>query len=371
MKFNCNQNTLSKALNTVSKAVTTRTTIPVLKGFLLKATSDNKLTLSSSDLDFSIETVIDVDTESEGSVVVNAKLFNEIIKKLVNERITVELKDNFMVNLKTPSSEFSIVSQNADDFPNIPEIDNCLSELLFDKQLLKNMIKQTQFCAGIDDTKGIIVGLLMELTEESFNMVAIDGYRMAVRRENVKNDESKNIIIDGRILNEVSKILSETEDDEEVKLLLGEKYSMMILENTRIVMRLLEGEFIDYKSVLPKESSTNVIINRNLLIDSIERASLLAREGRNNLIRIKINENLMTITSNSEEGKVKEEIIMEKEGDNLEIGFNSKYILAALKAVDDEEIKIELTSPIKHCLIKPVKGENYEYLILPVRISAN
>lgn len=371
MKFNCNQATLSKALNIVSKAVTTRTTIPVLKGILLKTTGDNKLILSTSDLDFSIETKIDVNTEIEGSVIVNAKLFNDIIKKLSNEIITVELEDESRVSIKTTNSRFNIVSQSAEEFPNIPNLDGESSKLSFDKEIFKNMIKQTQFCASIDDTKGVIVGILIELTSDNLNMVAIDGYRMAVRREKILNNESKKIIINARILNEVSKILSENEINDDLDIFINDKNAVMILDDTKVVMRLLDGEFINYIDVLPKEHSTSVILDRISLINSIERASLLAREGRNNLIRISVNENLMTITSNSEEGNVKEDIIMEKEGENLEIGFNSKYMMDVLKAIEDEEIKLEFSSSIKPCLVKPLIGNEYEYLILPVRISSN
>ena len=253
----------------------------------------------------------------------------------------------------------------------IPNLEGESSKLSFDKEIFKKMIKQTQFCASIDDTKGVIVGILIELTSDNLNMVAIDGYRMAVRREKILNNESKKIIINARILNGVSKILSENEINDDLDIFINDKNAVMILDDTKVVMRLLDGEFINYIDVLPKEHSTSVILDRISLINSIERASLLAREGRNNLIRISVNENLMTITSNSEEGNVKEDIIMEKEGENLEIGFNSKYMMDALKAIEDEEIKLEFSSSIKPCLVKPLIGNEYEYLILPVRISSN
>lgn len=369
MKLTCNQETLSKALNTVLKAVTVRTTIPILKGILLQTVGDNKLKLSSSDLDFSIETTIDANIESSGSIIVNAKLFNDIIKKLSNDIITIEITDNMLVSIKTLNSKFTVISQNPEEFPNIPGIEDFKSELSFDRVLLKDMIRQTQFCASIDDTKGVIVGILMELTPDKFNMVAIDGYRMAVRRENVTNKESKKIIISARILNEVSKIISEDQGKEDIRILLSDKNAIMLLEDTKVVMRLLEGEFISYEDVLPKDHKTNVIIDRISMINSIERASLLSREGKNNLIRVEVKENLMIITSNSEEGNVREDIIMEKTGEDIEIGFNSKYLLDALKAVEDEDIRMEFSSSIKPCLVKPLTGDRYEYLILPVRIS--
>jgi DNA polymerase-3 subunit beta len=238
---------------------------------------------------------------------------------------------------------------------------------------MKEMIRKTQFSASIDESKGIIVGVLMELEESSLNMVALDGFRMAVTRESMINERRDKIIISAKIMNEIAKILSETneESDENIDFILSDKKAVMLLEGTKIVMRLLEGEFINYKDILPKESGTVIKVSRSSMIEAIERASLLAKEGRNNLIRINIQENLMNISSASEEGSVNEDIIMEKTGNDLEIGFNSKYVMDALKVIEDEEIKIELNTAVKPCLIKPVEGNRFEYLILPVRIPSN
>ena len=374
MKFNCDQQLLSKALGTVSKAITQRTTIPVLKGILITATTDNKLKLTASNLDLSIEKTIDVNVEEEGSIVISdSKFFIDIIRKLPREQITIEVGENEKVKIKTPNTEVFCVSQSADEFPNTSEIENIQANLSFNKDIMKEMIRKTQFCASIDESKGIIIGVLMELEENSLNMVALDGFRMAVTRQQMMNERREKIVISAKIMNEINKILTESDDerDENIELVLSEKKAVMLLEGTKIVMRLLEGEFISYNDILPKESSTFIKVNRNMMIEAIERASLLAKEGRNNLIRVKVQENLMTISSASEEGSVKEDIIMEKNGEDLEIGFNSKYILDALKVIDDEEVRIEMVSAVKPCLIKPMEGNSYEYLILPVRIPSN
>jgi len=214
MKFSCNQQLLSKALNTVSKAVTSRTTIPILKGIKLEATSDNILILSASDLDLSIEKRMSVTVEEEGSIVVSAKLFTDIIRKLPNGEIDLEEQDNNNVVIKCFASEFVIVGQPAEEFPNIGEI-NEEKKIVIDKELLKEMIKKTSFAASIDESKGIIVGVLLEMEEDSFNMVALDGFRMAVTRENIKNEEARKIRISARILNEIKKIITENEDSKE------------------------------------------------------------------------------------------------------------------------------------------------------------
>lgn len=370
MKFSCNQQILSKALNTVSKAVTARTTIPILKGILLEVTQDGKLTMAASDLDLSIERTVDVDVTSTGSIVVFAKLFTDIIRKLPNQQVTIELNEKGNVNIRTLNSEFNIVGQPADEFPNIGEIENVKDQLSFDQEIWKEMIRKTHFCASMDESKGIIVGVLMEMTKDAINMVALDGFRMAVAREKMINKEDRNIIISAKILSEIYKLLSDVDHEEDIQFILSDKKAVVLMEKTKIVMRLMDGEFIKYKDILPKSNQTKIIINKNTLLDSIERASLLAKEGKNNLIRCKITENLLTITSTSEEGEVKEEIIMEKTGEDLEIGFNSKYVSDALKAIEDEEVVMEFNTSITPCLVKPVEGDSYEYLILPVRIPS-
>lgn len=371
MKFTCSQQSLSKALNTVSKAVTNRTTIPILKGILLKADTDGTLTLSASDLDLSIEKKIDVHVEEEGSIVVLSKLFSDIIRKLPNGDIFIEEKENNTILIKTASSEFTIVGLEADEFPNINDLDEQSGKISFQKEIFKDMVKKTAFAASSDESKGILIGVLFEVKPESVSMVALDGFRMAVARRNADFGESKKIVVSAKILNEVNKIISETEDESDIDILLCDKKAVVLMDQTKIVIRLLEGEFIKYKDILPQNNQTKVKIERSGLLDSIERASLLAKEGKNNLIKLEIENNLLTITSKSEEGKVKEEVIMEKTGEDLEIGFNSKYVIDVLKAVEDEKVIIELNTSTTPCLVKPVEGNGFEYLILPVRIASN
>ncbi|MEG0829521.1 MAG: DNA polymerase III subunit beta [Anaerovoracaceae bacterium] len=370
MKFTCNQQSLSKALTTVSKAVSTRTTIPILKGILLKVNSDGTLTLSASDLDLSIEKTIDVNEHKEGSIVVLSKLFGDIIRKLPNEEILIEEKENNNILIKTSTTEFVIVGLPADEFPKIGQINEELNTLSFEQVILKDMIKKTSFAASIDESKGIIVGVLLEIEPDGLNMIALDGFRMAVTRKQMKNKEKMNIIISAKILTEINKIISESNENSIVKLMVSNKKAILLIEGTKVVMRLLEGEFIKYKDILPKQEQIKILINKATLLNSIERASLLAKEGKNNLIKFTVKNNLLTITSRSEEGNVKEEVIMEKQGDDIEIGFNSKYVIDVLKIIDDEEVIMEFNTNTTPCLVKPISGNAFEYLILPVRISS-
>lgn len=368
MKFSCNQQQLTKALNIAAKAVTNHTTIPILKGFLLTAEETGILKIASSDLDLSIETKIPVSVSEPGSIVVSARLFGDIIRKLPNEEIQVEESEN-NVTIKCISSEFRIVGQPSDEFPGIMEAQET-NAILLKTELLKEMIRKTSFSASIEEAKGIITGVLFEMKKDSLTLVALDGFRMAVAKEYIGNEEEKNIVIPARILNEINKILGESSEEEFVKIILDDKKAIFILENTKIVLRLLEGDFIRYKDILPKENQCRLKINRGEFLESIERASLLAKEGKNNLIKLSISEDKIIITSRSEEGNVKEEVFIEKEGTDLEIGFNAKYIIDVLKAVSEEELIMEFNNGVSPCLIKPMEGEAFEYLVLPVRISA-
>ena len=370
MKFRCNQSTLTKALNIVSKAVTSRTTIPILKGILLEVSDDGILKMCASDLDITIEEKIEVEDYIPGSVVVASKLFGDIIRKLPSSDIIIE-SDIDNVVIRCMNSEFSIVGMSADEFPSIKNMEEEKEKLCFDKNLLKEMIRKTSFAASIDESKGIITGILMEMTPDMLTMVAIDGYRMAITREAMINRDNKSVIISAKIMNEINKILSEASDDEDVDVILGDKKAIFVIGSVKVVIRIMDGEFIKYKDILPKQSRIEVNVNKNYLQESIERASLLSKEGKNNLIKMSIKDTIITITSKSEEGNVREEVLATKYGEDLDIGFNAKYVLDVLKSIDDEEIKMLFNTGVTPCLVEPLEGNKFEYLILPVRISNN
>lgn len=370
MKFSCNQQSLSKALNIVSKAVTSRTTIPILKGILLKVDEKGILTMSASDLDLSIEKSLEVEQYEPGSIVVYAKLFGDIIRKLPNDMVAFESVDD-RVRIQCSNSEFNIIGLPDDEFPNINKLDENAELILFDQDILKDMIRKTSFAASIDESRGVITGVLVEMEEKSLNMVALDGFRMAIAREDMLNKKRENIIIPAKILNEISKIIveAETQEGDQVRLYINEKKAVFMIEDIKVVLRLLDGEFVKYRDILPKENHTKVVLNRNDFLESIERASLLAKVGKNNLIKLDIRDQNIEITSRSEEGNVKEEVLISKEGNDLVIGFNSKYLIDVLKVIDDEEIVMLFNTSISPCLVEPVSGNQFEYLILPVRIT--
>lgn len=368
MKFTCNQQILAKALNTVSKAVSTRTTLPILKGILIEAAEDGTINLTASDLEISIKKKISASVESDGSIVVASKLFGDIVRKLPNEEISIEETEENNVLIKTNSSEFTVVGLATDEFPKIGEKEEGSEELVFNCEIFKDMVRKTSFAASIDETKGILVGILTEIDKEKVSMVALDSYRLALSSEKMQSSEERRFIIAAKIMNEISKIVSDENDIEDMKICLGEKRAVFTVGDSEIVLRLMEGDFIKYRDIIPADNSTRVVVGKELLQESIERASLLAKEGKNNLIKLTIKNNLLTITSRSEEGNVKEEIVMEKTGEDMEIGFNSKFVIDVLKAIDDEEISMNFKTGTSPCVVRPSDGNAYEYLILPVRI---
>lgn len=369
MKIKCEQQALAKALNTVYKAVSTRTTIPILKGILMETGENNTLKLAASDLDISIERTIPAQIEEPGSVVVSSRLFTEIIRKLPDDEVQIR-EENTAVTITCHSSKFTIVGQMSDEFPVLTEIQE-LQRISLDKEIFKKMIRRTSFSASTDESRGVLTGVLIELQKDSLSMVALDGFRMAISREMVSSDKELKMILSARILNEINKILSEEENEEDFILILDEKKAVIIIGNTRITSRLLEGDYINYKEIIPKISSCRVRAGRRDLMEGIDRASLIVREGKNNLIKLSVQPGQIVITSRSEEGNVKEEVPVHTEGEGLEIGFNAKYITDVLKACEEEEIILEFNTNVTPCLVTPEQSEAFIYLILPVRITSN
>ena len=370
MKFTCSQTSLLRAVNTCSKAVSSRTTIPILKGILIEV-KEGRATLTSSDLNMSIETSFDVQNWIEGKTVVSAKLLGDIVRKLPNSLINLDTEKVFgKLSINCLGSDFDIFSLPAEEFPLVGGVN---SKDFFDlnKKEFKDIINKTVFSASTDEKKGILTGCLINFSPDSIEMVALDGFRMAIANRNVQTGNDRRIIVPARILSELSKIIADDEGSDSVSLVIEEKKLEVLTEDTRVVARLLEGDFIKYSEIIPSSYKTKVIVGREDMLSSIERASLLAKEGKNNLIKLQIKAGSVDISSRSEEGNVNEHIGADVSGEDLVIGFNSKYLLDVLKSVEDEEVAFELGTSVSSCLIKPVEGKDYTYLVLPVRITVS
>jgi DNA polymerase-3 subunit beta len=363
MWFTCEKEVFQEAINTVQRAASTKTTYPILEGILIKAV-DNKVILTATDLDFGIETYIEANVHQTGATVLNSKLFGEFIRKLPNDTITFKMEDN-NVYITCKNSEFVIIGNNPDEFPKLPAInENAMYEISQD--VLRNMIRQTIFAIAQDETRPVLTGVLFEVKDNVLSFVALDGYRLSLKKYNMDNSTNISAVIPGKTLNEISKILEPT--DETVKITFTPNHILFNLGNTRIISRLLEGEFINYRQIIPDEYRLRVRVNTNELSNSIERASLLAREGKTNLIKFEIKDEKMIITSNSQMGKVYEEVNIFLEGEGIKIAFNSKYFLDVLRIIDSEEIYLEFSSSVSPCIVKKVDDDDFIYLVLPVRL---
>ncbi|MEW8956780.1 DNA polymerase III subunit beta, partial [Clostridium sp.] len=300
-----------------------------------------------------------------GRIVVDSKIFGEIVRKLPNSEIILESQENNILNIHCQKSDFELVHMNADEFPKLPKINE--NEFFSVPQgTLKNMIKGTSFAVAQDETRPILTGVLFEVKEKTLNLVALDGIRLALRSEILDTENTISAVIPGKTLNEVAKILEESEDI--VNITFTTNHILFNLGVTKIISRLLEGEFINYSSIIPQEHKLNVTVKRQELQSCIERASLMAKDGNSNLIKLDIQPDNLIITSNSQLGKVREEVSIELQGESLQIAFNSKYLIDILKITEEEEVVLEFTSAVSPCIIKHKNTQNCEYLVLPVRL---
>ena len=367
MKIICNQKLLAHKIGICQKAINSKTTLEILKGIHISAKNES-LRLTGYDLEIGIETYTQAEIIEEGNIVVNARLFGDIIRKLPDTFIEIETDSDNNVYINCLNSKFKIKGDSAEEYPVLPVVKD---EDLYNipQDLLKNMIKQTVFAISQDQTKPVLMGELLEIINGNVSLIAIDGYRLAVKSCPVDNiTQNAKVIIPGKTLVDLNSLLSH---EDSIGIGFDEKNAVFVMDETKIVTRLLEGDFIDYKKLLPREYNSKVKLNTRDLLNSIERASLLSQSEKNNLIKLSIRDNAMAITSNTDKGNVYEEVSLELEGDYLDIAFNSRYFLEGLKNIDSEYIYIEFTSNVNPCIIKPADEVEYIYLLLPVRIASN
>ena len=372
MKIVCEKEKLLKGINSVIRAVPTRTTMPILEGILIQ-TNNNQLKLTSYDLELGIEYTMECNVIEEGNTVVNSIMFSEIIRKLPDTDINIEINENNLLVIECEGSLYKLATMNADEFPELPQIviENSIET---DQTILKNMIRKTIFAVSIEENRPIFTGCLFEVINNSLNVVAIDGFRMGWVSNSLSSASSDfKAVIPGKTLNEVNKIILDSFD--RIKIGVSKNQAIFEMENCKIVTRLLDGEFLNYASVIPKDWETRIRVNKNILQNCFERISLISSSSiekeKKYPVKISIEVGKVTISCTNQTGDAKEEMFTETEGKDLEIGVNPKYFLDALKAIDDEEIYISFGTNISPCVIKPVDetARNYTYMILPIRMK--
>ncbi len=364
MKFIINKNDLLIALNYVSKAVINKSTNPILEGIYISC-EKNKLTLYATDLEMSVYTYIAAQSSDFGSVVVPSKIFTEIIRKAPSDNIEIETQDDNRIKIQSGESEININIFNSENYPSIPNVifDN---SILIDNEKLKRAIKETIFAAASEEQMPVLTGLLLEINKDVLQLAALDGYRMAIRKDAIESNIELSCIIPARVLNELFKILN-IENIKDVFIKYCDNKVHFKINDTIIISNLINGNFIKYKDIIPKNSNLTVKVSTYDLLYACERASLVAREGKNNLIKFHIDNERFNILSKSEIGSANEYVQSEINGESIKISFNSKYFIDVLKNIEEEKVILYFIDNLSPCVIKAEDHEDMLHVILPVR----
>lgn len=377
MKFIIQREQLIESVQNVMKAISSRTTIPILTGMKIEATMDG-IKLTGSDSDISIESfipteedgIVYVENIEPGSLVLQAKYFPDIVRKLPQNTIEIESDNSRNVTIRSGSAEFHLNGQDPEEYPQLPQLQTDESfELPID--LLKNLIRQTVFAVSTSETRPILTGVHVKLENGSLEFIATDSHRLASRKIPLEQPEGKAlpaVVIPGKSLTELNKILADSEETIEISV--TDNQVLFRTKHLYFLSRLLEGNYPETSRLIPEQSKTIVKIDAKDLLQSVDRASLLAKENRNNVVRLVTKEdNHLEITGNSPEvGNVVEEVMAnDVDGEDLKISFSAKYMMDALKAVDYDQVKVEFTGAMRPFLIRPVDDDQILQLILPVR----
>ena len=368
MKFSCEKALLQAAISTTSRAVSPKSSIPALEGILLEAGNDLRLT--GYNLETGIRTIVPADIREEGTLVLGARLFGEIVRKLPDDIVTFQ-SENYMVNIKCGMSEFNILGTDPEEFPELPTVEY-QNSLILPQSRLKAMISQTLFAVSDNESRPIHTGSLFEVDQTGLTLVSVDGYRLALRREAVERTEgakSFSFVVPGSALSEVEKICS---GEGPVTVNQGARHILFQTGDTVLVCRRLEGEFLAYRNAIPRNNPIHVECDARTLLASIDRVSLIISEKLKSPLRCVFGDGLVSITTKTGIGDAADQCPITGDGQELEIGFNNKYLMDALKAAPADRLRLEFSSGVAPCVILPAEGEeNFIYMVLPVRLKAN
>lgn len=367
MKIICPKSELLNNVNIVLKAVPAKSTMPILECLIIEVKEDY-IKLIANDMELGIETLVKGNILETGTIAISAKVFSEIVRKLPDNDVTLETDSNYMMTIICEKSKFNISGKSSDEFPFLPKIEK-RDAVLISQFTLKEVIRQTVFSISDNENNKIMTGELFEISGNELKVVALDGHRIAIRKITLKERYNNlKVIVPGKTLNEVSKILS-GEISDTASLFFTDKHILFEFGNTIVLSRLIEGEYYKINQMLSSDYETKVTINKKELLNCIDRATLLIKENDKKPIIVDINDNRMELKINSTIGSMDEEIDISKEGKNIMIGFNPKFLIDALRVIDDETVEIYLINPKAPCFIRD-KEESYTYLILPVNFNS-
>ena len=366
MNIQCSREELSKATGNVIRAVSPKSALPALEGILFSA-RDSRLYLSAYDMEIGIDTSFPAQVRQPGEVILNARLFSDIVRRLPDENVTISTDDKLMTLIKSGESEYSLIGIHPAEFPELPKITDATA-LKIDGAVLRSMIFQTAFSVATSDARPVFTGILTEITKEHIRMIAVDGYRLAIRTEPVGNDCEMSFIVPGKTMTEIAKLIEENETD--VKIEVAKRHIIFRTGDYNIVSRLIEGEFLDYRNSIPAEATSTVRVDTRGFIDAIERISLLISERVKTPLRCVFADNAVKLSCATAVGKANDRINAVTQGLWVEIGFNFKYLLDALKAAECAEVLLELAGPLSPLKIKPPEGDSFLFLVLPMRLKS-
>ncbi len=366
MKIVCTKSNLLSGVQTVSKAVPSKTTMSILECILID-TRNGEIKLTANDMELGIETIIDGEIIEKGMIALDAKIFLEIVRKLPDNDVTIETNESFKTAITCEKAKFNIIGKSGDDFSFLPEIEKNDS-VTVSQFTLKEIIRQTIFSIADNDNNKIMTGELFEINHDTLKVVSLDGHRISIRKVLMKNSyESKKVVVPGKTLNEISKILS-GDTDKDVNIYFTDKHVLFEFSRTIVVSRLIEGEYFRIDQMLSTDYETKVKINKKELLDCIDRATLLVKEGDKKPVIISIADGSMQLRMNTTVGSMDEEIDISKEGKDLMIGFNPKFLIDSLRVIEDEVIDLYMVNPKAPCFIRNAE-ETYIYVILPVNFT--
>ena len=368
MKLICSKSNLLHGVNIVSKAVPTRTTMAILECILIDA-SANEIKLTANDMELGIETKIEGEIAERGVIALDAKIFSEIVRKLPDSDVVIETDASFKTTITCEKAKFNIVGKSGDDFSYIPYIERN-EAITLSQFTLKEVIRQTIFSIADNDNNKLMTGELFEIEENHLKVVSLDGHRISIRNIELKNNyEHKKVVVPGKTLQEVSKILPGSAE-EDVNMFLTDNHIVFEFDDTTVVSRLIEGDYFKIEQMLSSDYETKVKINKRELLDCIDRATLLVKEGDKKPIIMNVTDGNMELKINSFIGSMNEDIDIVKEGKDILIGFNPKFFIDALRVIDEEEVSLYMVNPKAPCFIKDDEGK-FIYLILPVNFNAS
>ncbi len=365
MKISCLRTDLVSAVSNVSRAVSAKASIPALEGVLIKA-YDSKLNISGYNLEIGITTDVEATVKQEGEIVLSARLFLDIVRRLPEEIVMIETDDRMVTYITCGKVDYQIVGMSSVEYPDLPTFQQT-DEITLNAKILRDMIRQTVYAVSDNNSKPIYTGSLFEISGGVLRIVAIDGFRMAIRSENVDSESNTSFVVPGKTQLEVLKLI--TDDDENVEIIVGQRHITFKINSYMVISRLIEGTFLDYKSTIPTGEKTELVINTRMMIDSVERMSLLNSERIQSPVRCKFNENEIRMSCASAVGRANDVISVPVIGESVEIGFNNRYMLEALKNTDTDEVKMVLNGAVSPIVIKPVKGDSFLSIVVPVRLA--